>query len=205
MSVNTKKYLRELRKEYAELTKLMKQTWGVAPDVGISLAPVVVADFNIKGFAHEGRKFSLTPKNVQGYRTPRRVARAIAQEITSHRNTCNDCGERVPAIWQRVWHAKAALGLQSWGSDLNPDGSRKYVFYDKLPEPVKVYPYKDNPSYYYYQRHTTEERTMHLIPADAVERKLHPQFAKLIDRAIAKLEGEGRWQPTAPRSCPVPK
>lgn len=156
-------YKQELAKEMDKLKALMKKTWGQAPDVQATLEPcfMVRVDFNIKGFAHKGGKMYLSQKSMNGYRRPEKVVQAIAAEIASHRNTCGDCGEALPALWARTYHAERVLK----GAEGN---SHRYYIWPGAGKSV--------------------EKDLPLIPADAVERMASPRRAQKIDRAIKKLK-----------------
>jgi len=80
----------------------------LVPPGGTALAvwgePVlnVGADFNLKGFAHKGKGFYVTPDNFRTTRTPAYVAKEIAAELVDHRQTCDRCGEGLPSIQCRA-------------------------------------------------------------------------------------------------------
>ena len=151
------RFMTETRAEFARIQDLMKREWGMAPTVELHFESVLLvrADFKMKGFAHAGQKMYVRRSASQGYRKPSRVARAIAAEITSHRNTCNECGIKLPSIWQRKHHAERILGNVA---RKNQDDGLDNYYYGKKKLP--------------------------LIPADPVERLLHPRWAALIDRAL---------------------
>src|SRR3990167_3583686 len=86
--------------EFDKLLDLMEGEWGYRPDVTLKPMLAVSAEFNIKGFRHKGRMVLMYK------RSPRQAARVIADEISTHRNTCDDCGEGVASIYMRVYAAE---------------------------------------------------------------------------------------------------
>jgi hypothetical protein len=62
----------------------------------------ISVNFNIEGFAHKGQTVYVTENNVKTYRKPEAVARMFVAEITSHRNTCGDCGIGVASVGVRA-------------------------------------------------------------------------------------------------------
>ena len=127
----------QTQQEFNKLLDLMEETWGYRPDVSLTPYLAVQADFNIKGFQHDGR-LVLVRK-----RTPYQAARAVASEISSHRNTCAECGEGIASLWMRV-----------------------------------------NATRYPQFREFYKNQGLMDVPADAVERKLHPVYAKILDEAL---------------------
>ena len=127
--------------EFDKLLDLMEREWGYRPDVILKPMLAVSAEFNIKGFEHKGRMVLMRK------RTPKQVARVIADEISTHRNTCVDCGEGIAGIYVRV---RAAEDERSY-----------FRHHDR----VKSYGRWD-------------------VPADGVERELHPHYAKRLDKAL---------------------
>ena len=97
-------YQRSLRRALDDLLDVMEQTWGFRPCVSVTVEPalVVQANFEIEGFEHKGQRTWLKAQSACGRRTPRKVARQIAAEISGHRNTCKECGTGIPPIWQRA-------------------------------------------------------------------------------------------------------
>ena len=90
-------------KELNVFLDAIEAEWGFRPpvEVVVETGIRISADFNIVGFAHKGRRFDVRDSNAHR-RTPRAVARAIAQEIVTHRNTCADCGTGTPPLWERL-------------------------------------------------------------------------------------------------------
>lgn len=62
----------------------------------------VKVNFNIQNFQHKGIGFYITNDSVSSFRTPKKVAKIIANEVTAHRNTCKDCGIGVAPIQCRL-------------------------------------------------------------------------------------------------------
>ena len=96
-------YQKATETRLSELLDVIEAGWGFRPPVSVNVETVlkVSADFDIVGFAHKGRSFLVHDKNVHR-RGPRAIANAIAQEIVSHRNTCNECGTGTMPIWRRL-------------------------------------------------------------------------------------------------------
>jgi len=134
-------YEQALRRNLDELLELMKKTWGFRPDLAVAVEPALIVrvHFNLKGFAHKGAKYYVSAAAARQHRRPARVARMIAGELSGHRNTCRECGEGIPAIWER-------LARSSW-------------------------------------RHYGDPAALDL-PADPVERKVHPRLARRLDKRL---------------------
>lgn len=97
-------YKEALQKEMDQIKAVMQEAWGFTPqlEIEVETALVVRANFNLKGFAHTGRKIYVSQRTANGYRKPKAIARMIAGEVTAHRNTCAQCGENIPNIHTRV-------------------------------------------------------------------------------------------------------
>jgi hypothetical protein len=190
MDTKTALYINTAKKTMAGVLASMKQAWGTQPDVQLHFEPclVVRADFNIKGFAHKGRRTYVTLKHMTGYRRPEKVVASIAQELLDHRNTCGECGEKTPPVTARMAHAYRILGRdRGWGiENYNPKtGVALYRWYDG-------------------KRYVSMRSA--LTPPDAMERLLYPSRAKFIDKAIAHLEEEGiRARRSRAKKCAVKK
>ena len=93
----------ETEKELALFLDAIEGAWGFRPPVEVKVETKlrVSADFNIVGFAHKGSGFDVRDSNAHR-RTPKAVARAFAQEIIAHRNTCGECGTGTPTLRARI-------------------------------------------------------------------------------------------------------
>lgn len=187
--INVEEYTAAVEAEFDRITELMQDTWGYAPEFKpkVEVMLKVSADFDLQGFAHDTRSVQVHPRNVKR-RTPEKVAREIASEVTSHRNTCDRCGEgNIPSLWTRLhavdpdhrWHQVDNDGMVEFSRPVldeqgNPvlkegDGGHMYPQWER----VKGYAY---------------------TPADAVELYLEPGRAKRLNKWLAaheaKLEAE---------------
>jgi hypothetical protein len=136
-------FLVETEKELAVFLDAIEAEWGFRPPVEVKVETFlrVSADFNIVGFAHEGQGVDVRDKNAHR-RTPKAIARGIAQELVAHRNTCKECGTGTAPIYTRIYAAQSDLGGSSWqdayvnrhrdqfGDSINlpPDGAERVVF-----------------------------------------------------------------------------
>lgn len=88
------KFLSHLRKELKAL--------GVTAKLTAEVAVHVMADYNLKGFAHKGNGTYVAASQATGRKKPELVAKKIVGELADHRQTCDRCGEGVAPIHSRV-------------------------------------------------------------------------------------------------------
>jgi hypothetical protein len=136
-------FLVETEKELAVFLDAIEAEWGFRPPVEVKVETFlrVSADFNIVGFAHKGQGVDVRDKNAHR-RTPKKIARAIAQELVGHRNTCKECGTGTAPLHLRIYPARSDLGERTWQADyvnrhrdqygdslnLPPDGAERLAF-----------------------------------------------------------------------------
>ena len=113
MQLTPEQFEAQLNEKLKELAELCAQHWGDAPELSTNVRPALLAscDFDLGDFPHEGRKFIIHPGNAQK-RTPDRIARAIMQEVCSHRNQCDRCGLGIPPLRQRLRQLEYAIKNQ---------------------------------------------------------------------------------------------
>ena len=122
-------------KELNLFLDVIEAEWGFRPPVEVTVETRirVSADFNIVGFAHKGQGFDVRDSNAHR-RTPKAVARAIAQELVGHRNTCADCGTGTAPIRTRIfnmrdgWNTSYLRDKYGASLDLPPDAAERVVF-----------------------------------------------------------------------------
>jgi hypothetical protein len=130
-------FLVETEKELTVFLDAIEAEWGFRPPVEVNVETFlrVSADFNIIGFAHKGQGVDVRDRNA-ARRTPKTIARAIAQELVGHRNTCKECGTGTAPIYTRVQVLKYPEGYrgkywrEQFGDSLDnpPDGAERVVF-----------------------------------------------------------------------------
>ena len=99
-------YLDEVKKELAPYLQLAQETWNETPAILLEEVPTIQVKFNIKGFAHDGKRFVNRPA--------KQVAKEIMEELTTHRKTCRDCGEGVLNLWRKLYYLKRITGYWNW-------------------------------------------------------------------------------------------
>lgn len=106
---NAENFLSLVEEEIAKIKQLMLETWGVSPDITLNVEPrlVIKADFNIKGFQHDGRNIHVKGPDMINPKKAKQAAQEIAREIVDHRNSCGECGEGIAEIGQRLYYVKA--------------------------------------------------------------------------------------------------
>lgn len=133
--MNAEVFHRSTEKELVVFLDAIEAAWGFRPPVEVKVETRirVSAGFNIVGFAHKGKTFYVNDSN--GHRqTPKTVARAIAQELVGHRNTCGECGTGTAPIGTRIYSLispeNSVYDRQTYGSslDLPPDNAERVVF-----------------------------------------------------------------------------
>lgn len=148
LTINLTAYGRRLRARLDEYLALMAEHWGFRPDLQVHLTVDVLArvDFNLMGFAHQGRRIQVKAEHAEGRHSPERVARQLVAELVEHRNTCDRCGEGLPALRQRadygtnsyagrnpwIWYTDAAGRLRS-----RPARADELALFDRPPDPVE--------------------------------------------------------------------
>ena len=171
------RYETEMMAETNEVLQLMEETWGYKPDIKVELElrPVVKADFNIAGFAHDARKQFINPQTRRG-QDGKYAAREYLSEITDHRNFCKECGEGIAQLYQRLWY---------WQSGADP-----YYYHPEPGQPkhtIKTaqYPAGEDgrPNY----RVPAEVVYLRLdVPPDAVELRLAPRQSLKTIKAMVR-------------------
>ena len=166
-----------VKDELDKIKALMLETWGYAPDFDLKVEVMlrVAVDFHMKGFAHRGRSIQVHVGNLKR-RSAAKVARAIASEVTEHRDTCAECGEGGQAsLWQRRWALETDDPERTTANVhrrvLDADGKpvmeerwgRMYPKWETIEAPLEVYP-------------------------DAVETYLEPGRARKVTRLIQGRE-----------------
>ncbi len=161
-TINLCKYRQRLQAKLDEYLALMKEHWGFRPDIRVHLTNDVVAraDFNLKGFAHQGRRIQIKAEHAEGRHNPEKTARQIAQELVLHRNTCDRCGENIPPLWQRASSGDPAYGRNLWIWFTDADGQMRS-------RPARP-----------------EELALFDLPPDPVERALMPGLARRLERRL---------------------
>lgn len=119
-------WLDEFQKEF-EIMRAANPNYKVKVEVEEGLC--ITVDFNIEGFAHKGQTIYVTSRTAKANRKPESVARMFVAEITSHRNTCGDCGVGIATLTCR------AKGYAWMGLDI-----------DAPPDPIeeKIHPRLSN-------------------------------------------------------------
>jgi hypothetical protein len=121
---------------------LCERTWGFRPPITLDWQDcektrVIIANFNIKGFQHDGARMYVNKRSFGTWRNPERLAKEIIGEITGHRNTCADCGEGVASLRERVRGGYGGANKEIGFTYRNDDG--KVVRLDLMvpPDPVE--------------------------------------------------------------------
>lgn len=207
-------YKKDLLSGAEEIKQLMLQTWGVAPEVEFSVEPAMIvrANFNMKGFQHNGAKKYLDAKTMAGYRKPFLMAAEIMGEVVTHRNTCADCGEDIPSIAERYHHALCILDSPKAykGRFNSKNGTHLYRLVDRANSKMVVVQKRAVIKNGKVVDQIDEEREyirykevyLPLILPDFVEIMLMPRMSKVIGRAslIAKKKG---WEVREAAVCQV--
>ena len=157
-----KQYEYELNLEMDMYKELMQQAWGEVPilEPKVEVVLKVSMDFDLGDFPHKGQSFIVEPSK-ENKLTPVKVAKAIVQEINSHRNHCDRCGVPVPHVWSRQHGASEYLKsgeARNWRTGTT---------------------------------FTWAEIEAYDLPPDVLERYIHPVLSRRIEkRLVAKKEAE---------------
>ncbi len=185
--VDVNRYTEGVQAEVDKVRQLMQDTWGYAPEVTVKVETVVriSADFNMKGFAHDGRFIMVHDGNTHR-RTPEKVAKEIMGEITSHKNTCAECGDTsVGVLYHRAYEAERIAGLSKYPSYYQGQNGHQRDSEDSPYYRTQVRG-QHNPETGVWE-YLPAERVYITVPADAVEMYLEPGRARRLNKAIAVI------------------
>lgn len=177
-----KNYLKRFSKETDSIKQLMKKTWGIAPKLETNIYPAIQirTDFKMKGFAHDGKLLTVSDLQAKYHRKPEYVARMFMRELTAHRNTCKECGENTPTLWQRFYFGKELIWalekLRFIITKQTPRKDRKHRW-----QSIASNDNRDNLVKYISEKIYEVKKERGLLTApDDVEKKLHPLYSNRI-------------------------
>ena len=149
-------YIAELTAEMDMYKELMQTAWGDVPELEPKVEVVLKVSIDFDlGDFPHKGQSFIVEPGREKKMSPVKIAKRMIQEVNSHRNRCDRCGVPTPNIWSRQ---------HGISSRVEAGVSKNW----RTGEP-----------------YTQEELDMYDLPADVLERYIHPVLSRNLTKRLA--------------------